>query len=77
MTRDLVESLTRRGTKGSVSQTFPKRMIFGTSLKYASFHQDPSPGSDFPRRDSIVVTKKMLEKVGSHILDHIAGEKVS
>ena len=69
----LRKSLTLRGYRGQIYQSFPGYMRYGTSVPYAKYHQNPGTLSDLPRRAPLVVNRIAQGTILQIMRAHIRG----
>lgn len=67
----LLESVTRTGAPGNITDIDRTSMYFGTSVPYAKYHDR---GIGVPRRRVIFITTKQRQPISNEILDWLMGQ---
>jgi len=76
-TGDLVRSLTGRGT-GAIARMYADRLIFGTAIPYAIYHQTgyrARDGSRVPARPPLRLSERMKTRIVERMRGHLWRER--
>ena len=67
-------TVTGDSVRDVIAEGFQEWLIWGTSVEYAMYHQEPGPTSRLPQRKHVGVTAEFIEELQLEVTEHTIKE---